>query len=282
MSSKNSLGSDWTQPEIDLVVSDYFDMRAKFLRGEPFIKARHYKAVMEATGRSKGAVESKCMNISATLERLGLPWLAGYAPLRNFQKALLQSVEQFVAKEWNEEIIGSPAVYSTIAMRPLVMEPAPVLTGPVISTNPDLERLAKKFDPAARDDRNRKLGLAGEKRAYESERLRLTAEGRHDLAKKVLWVSQERGDGAGYDILSFDDAGRERFLEVKTTIGDRFTPFYLSRNEKEYSEAAGEQFRIYRIFDWAINPRAFLIEPPLGSALILEPIAYRASFGGGG
>jgi hypothetical protein len=47
------------------------------------------------------------------------------------------------------------------------------------------------------------------------------------LARKVRWVAAEDGDGAGYDVLSFDQAGRERLLEVKTTNGSARTPFFL-------------------------------------------------------
>ena len=38
------------------------------------------------------------------------------------------------------------------------------------------------------------------------------------------------GDGAGYDILSFETDGTERFLEVKTTVGYERTPFFISPN----------------------------------------------------
>jgi hypothetical protein len=272
-------GTEWTQPEIDLVVSDYFDMREKFLRGEAFIKARHYDTIVKKTGRTKASVERKYMNISATLERLSLPWLKGYAPLRNFQGALLKSVEKFVEQEWNDEIIPTSQAYAMFETSQLFLDEPPQVSKPLSSENPDLERIARKFDPALRDERNRKLGLAGERRVYESEVSRLNSEGKFDLAKEVKWVSQEVGDGAGYDILSFDNDGEERFLEVKTMIGHKRTPFYLSRNERDFAEENADRFRIFRLYEWGFEPRAFLIKPPLDSRLILEPMAYRASFG---
>jgi len=271
-------GTDWTQSEIDLVVSDYFDMRSKFLRGEYFVKARHYEAIMRATGRSKGSVERKYMNISATLERLSLPWLKGYAPYRNFQAALLKSVEKYVAQEWNEDF--APELIPNQLGEPsqIFVEQPPEIGEPLTSNNPEMERIARKFDAALRDERNRKLGLVGEKRVYESEIARLSAAGRLDLAKKVQWVSQELGDGAGYDIRSFTHDGKERFLEVKTTIGHQRTPFFLSRNERDFSEEEPDRFRIFRLYDWGKEPRAFFIQPPLENNLILEPATYRASF----
>lgn len=271
-------GTDWTEAEIALVVSDYFAMRAKHLRGEPFVKARHYEAIMAATGRSKGSVERKYMNISAALERLSLPWLQGYAPARNFQGALLEAVEQFVALEWDEEILAAPPAKGFADPSQLFIEQAPEPAGQIPPINPELERIARKFDPALRDARNRKTGVAGEERVFQSEKLRLTSEGRPDLAGKVSWVSRDLGDGAGYDILSFDTSGTERFLEVKTTVGHKRTPFYLTRNERAFAEEAADRFRIFRLYDWGTAPKAFLIQPPLDNTLILEPTSYRASF----
>lgn len=273
-------GTDWSESEIDLVVADYFRMRDMWLRDEPFVKAHHYRAIMDATGRSKGSVESKYMNISATLERLSLPWLGGYAPLRNFQGALLRAVERHVEREWTDGIAPERPGAQASLVEPLFIEMAPEISVLPVSSNPELERMARKFDPALRDARNRKIGLAGEQRVLESERARLTRDGRSDLARKVAWTSQELGDGAGYDIASFEVDGSERFLEVKTTVGHKRTPFMLTRNEKDFAQEAGERFRIFRLYDWGREPKAFLIKPPLESGLILEPSVYRALFGG--
>ena len=46
----------------------------------------------------------------------------------------------------------------------------------------------------------------------EVERKQLMKAKRADLAKGVRWVSKEEGDGAGYDILSFDSSGRRRMI----------------------------------------------------------------------
>ena len=61
-------------------------------------------------------------------------------------------------------------------------------------------------------------------------------QGRDDLARKVRWVSDEDGDGAGYDIASFAPDGRPRLIEVKTTNGWERTPFHISRNELAVAE----------------------------------------------
>lgn len=78
---------------------------------------------------------------------------------------------------------------------------------------------------------------------------------------------------AAYDVLCYDRSGRERFLEFKTTIGHKRTPFYLTRNARDFAEEAADRFRIFRLYDWGQTPKAFLIHPPLDASLILQPTA---------
>ena len=142
-----------------------------------------------------------------------------------------------------------------------------------------MQRLVRKFDFAAIDARNRALGRLGEELVVRSEHARLTAAGRADLARKVDWVSDRLGDGAGYDILSFDPRGTERLLEVKTTGGHRTTPFFLSENERALSDERPKDFRLVRLYDARRAPRAFELMPPLSDHVLLKPTHYRASFG---
>jgi Protein NO VEIN, C-terminal len=141
-----------------------------------------------------------------------------------------------------------------------------------------LERLIRKFDPVERDLRNRLLGRAGEEFVLEMERKKLEKSRRPDLLKKIRWVSADEGDGAGYDILSFEPDGRERLIEVKTTNGAARTPFFISENECQRAAASAESWRLYRVHLFAQNPRIFQIAPPLKDVLHLRPDTWRASF----
>jgi hypothetical protein len=141
-----------------------------------------------------------------------------------------------------------------------------------------LRHLVRKFDPVERDHRNRALGKAGERFVLDLERRCLTQADRADLAERVRWVAAEDGDGAGYDIMSFDPAGRQRLIEVKTTNGSVRTPFYLSRNERGFAEEMRAEWRIYRVHLFAKDPRIFTIAPPLENAVNLQPENWRASF----
>jgi hypothetical protein len=155
---------------------------------------------------------------------------------------------------------------------------APPVLPPAKPIPDRLRRLVRKFDPVERDYRNRSLGRAGESFVVDLERRRLTQLDRSDLAHKVRWVAAEDGDGAGYDVLSFDPPAREILIEVKTTNGPVRTPFYLSRNERDVAAERPQEWRIYRVHLFATDPRVFTIAPPLENVVYLRPETWRASF----
>jgi Domain of unknown function (DUF3883) len=204
---------DWTEREIEIAVADYRDMLALELAGVRYNKSEHRRGVMRQIDRGNGSVEFKHQNISAVLEKIGLPWIKGYKPARNFQAALVEAVERLIAD--NVDAFPPPP------------EPAPVPNIASVFVDPPekivdekptpqiVVRLARKIDQAERDRRNKTLGDEGEKFVFELERKRLA----HfpDLAKRVVWTSRDRGDGLGYDVSSFDESGGELFIEVKTT-----------------------------------------------------------------
>jgi hypothetical protein len=272
-------GSDWSDREIDLIVADYFDMLRAELSGTDYVKAHHNRALQELTGRSHTSIEKKHQNISAVLVRLGMRWIKGYKPLAKFQNALIDGIERYLA------LRGEPLLQAAPAPQQRVTDPSTLWIGPPPEPSredqvqtPALARLIRKFDPAERDARNRALGKAGERLVFERERFHLSAAGREDLAKRVEWTSEERGDGSGYDIRSFSLNGHDRFIEVKTTNGEALTPFFLSENERAFSDERPDAFRLLRIYGFAAKPSGFELIPPLGDHLTLSPTNYRASF----
>jgi hypothetical protein len=272
-------GSDWSEREIDLIVADYFDMLRMERVGEPYVKAERNQALQELTHRSRGSIEFRHQNISAVLLKLGMDWIPGYKPMANYQNALIGGIERYRDRRI-EVLVPPPAgIISGVAEEgALFLEPPPTIA-PISADPAPLARLVRKFDPAARDAANRSLGKRGEERVFLFERVRLKTEGRDDLASKVRWVSEEDGDGAGYDIRSFDKSGTERLLEVKTTMGSDTTPFFLTENERMLSTERPEEFRLFRLYDFNHKPRAFQLVPPLDHAVILRPAIYKASFG---
>ena len=138
--------------------------------------------------------------------------------------------------------------------------------------------VARKFDVAARDERNRKLGRAGEERVLAYERSKLHASGRSDLARRVRWVSVEDGDGAGYDIASFATDGSQRLVEVKTTNGWERTPFHITSNELAVADQRRSQWCLFRLWDFSREPKAFELYPPLDAHVTLTATAFTAGF----
>ena len=230
------IGKPWNDDELDAIIADYFAMLDEELSRRRYVKAAHSAALMGRIGRTHRSVEFKHQNISAVLEELGLPWIAGYKPKRNYQAAIFDAIDRYLSGHRD-------VAYQQTATAILhVEEGASVFIGPpALSPEKErpwqLERLVRKFDPVERDFRNRALGKAGEEFVIEVERNKLAKAERPDLVSKVRWVAAEEGDGAGYDILSFDPSGEERLIEVKTTNGAAKTPFFLTRNEHETARA---------------------------------------------
>lgn len=225
------------------------------------------------------------MNISAVLRELGLPTIQGYKPKLNIQQAIFGAIDRHLTAnpgllQMEPVFLSAPSPSQTLREAVAVFEEPP--PEPDFTPHPKrerLERLVRKFDPTERDFKNRALGKAGEALIVDLERRRLVAAERQDLARKVRWVAQEDGDGAGYDVLSFNLAGRARLIEVKTTCGTQRTPFFLTGNERSLAEERPEEFRIFRLYEFGEATRWFKLKPPLQNAIVLEPATYRASFG---
>lgn len=84
-----------------------------------------------------------------------------------------------------------------------------------------------KVDYLANYLKNKEIGLDGELFVIAHEIEYLLEKGKEDLIKKIIHKSVEEGDGAGYDILSFDENNNERHIEVKSTMHKCSTPFFF-------------------------------------------------------
>lgn len=272
----------WTDQENDLIVTDYFEMLADDITRRPYNKAEHRRALLPLLNRrSVGSVEFKRRNISAVLKGLGEDWITGYKPAFNFQMPLADAVARWLTRNpsWLSRAPGSNAVAG-------FQETAPIWTGPppTMSNEPqpqELEQMldiARKFDVAGRDARNRILGRAGEERVLAHERAVLENAGRNDLVRKVRWVSEEDGDGAGYDIASFTPDGQVRLIEVKTTNGWERTPFHITRNELAVADERRKEWCLFRLWNFSREPKAFELYPPLDAHVTLTATSFLADF----
>ena len=271
----------WTDEENDLIVADYFAMLAADLAGRPYVKAEHNRRLRNRIDRSRPSIEFKHRNISAVLKGLGETWIDGYLPAFNIQMSLADAVARWLHlhTEFQATVPDANRNFGTQDPAQLVIEPPPTLRNhPPPGELEQMQAIARKFDAAARAERNRALGRAGERRVLFHERAFLSGAGRHDLAERVRWVSEKDGDGAGYDIASYSPGGQVRLIEVKTTNGWERTPFHITRNELNVAENRPAEWRLLRIWNFARSPRAFELQPPLNAHVSLIASSYEARF----
>ena len=257
-------------------------MLARDIVGEPYSKAEHRRALLPLLqNRSEGSVEFKHQNISAVLKGLGESWIFGYKPAFNFQMTLADAVVRWFAQHpaWFDRVPDARASNGLREAAQFWVDPPPTLSNE--APPQELEqmlRIARKFDVAGRDVRNRALGRAGEKFVLAHERATLKGRGRDDLARDVRWVSEEDGDGLGYDISSFEPDGQPRLIEVKTTNGWERTPFHITRNELDVADERRDEWCLLRLWNFSREPRAFELRPPLDAHVSLTATLFRASF----
>lgn len=277
-------GWDWL--ECEFLVNDYVTMLEKHLVGAAYSKAAHRRALQpHLNNRSDGSIEYKHQNVSAVLLELGLPYIPGYKPAFNYQQQLKQVVLSYLAGHQNV-IDEVNLVADKVADEPehydrgwdAVFDPEPPECIPhVADSKPSY--LAKRIDFSERERRNRQLGERAEKFVLRMEKQRLIAEGRPDLAADVEWSSERRGDGLGYDIRSFDaSCDQERFLEVKATNSGKYLPFFISENERAFSNDFSDAFRLYRVYEFTTAPKFFILPGAIEQHVQLLPQNYRARF----
>lgn len=271
----------WTDLENDLIVADYFAMLTADIAGDSYSKAEHNRDLQEQIKRGRGSIEYKHQNISAVMKSLGESWIRGYRPAFNFQESLVDAVVRRLDLNRGSNT-ASPTRTEPGRLegsRKLTIEPPPTSADrPPRNELAQTSRIAQKFDVVGRGERNRALGRAGEKYVLTHEQSVLMDAGRSDLAKCVRWVSDEDGDGAGYDIASFSPAGQTRLIEVKTTNGWKLTPFHISRNELAAAQDQPDEWCLLRVWNFAREPRAFELHAPLDAHVRLVATSYEARF----
>jgi hypothetical protein len=279
------MANDWSREEAEATISDYFDMLAKELRGEPFNKTEHNRNLQKLlNGRTKGAIEFKYQNISAVLIELGYPYIDGYKPLTNYQGLLHEIIEERLAGAVNLHQAAAAAVETEVSEVPHIDDVLSILVEPpaqeperrVLNDKPSSIRKPVRRNYLEIESRNRSLGQAGEKLVIEFEQQRLWRAGKKDLSNRIEHVANTQGDNLGFDISSFELDGRERLIEVKTTRFGAMTPFFASRNEVGVSESRNEHYQLYRLYNFARQPKMFTLGGSLRETCRLEPIQFSA------
>ena len=199
-------------------MADYLAMLYAECRGDTYSKTEHRRLLRQPLqNRSDGSIEYKHQNISAILLKADHVYIRGYKPAWNYQSLL----EQVVVSHLEQSGKDIQAVEETLSSRLPVQSSMPDLHSLFVSP-PDMKvkhrvRDKREFKPkhinyAEKEARNRTLGQRGEEFVLAVEKARLASLGREDLIQEIEWTSKEKGDGAGYDIRSFEGTPMKSYL----------------------------------------------------------------------
>jgi hypothetical protein len=271
---------------VEAVVADYVAMLKDQLLGRAYNKTEHRRLLASMLdSRSDGSIERKHQNISAILIGIGHPWITGYKPLGNYQALLAEVVYDRVASDSELAVLADQAVRAPVQI-PSFDAILDRIEDPPESTEveypPLRERLTVPGQSRTRtnyfelEERNNSLGRAGEEFIMRFEQARLREAGRESLADRIEHIALTEGDGAGFDIRSFERDGTDKFIEVKTTSYGKQTPFFVSRNEVAVSDYRGSRYHLCRLFKFRDDPRFYSLNGSIVERCILDPIQFAA------
>ena len=273
----------WSIDEINAIVDDYMSMLLQDLKGEKYNKTSHREKLKpQLNNRTDGSIEFKHQNISAALIDLDYPYIDGYKPRFNYQNELFQAI----SKKTEEIDLDLPDIIdknlnkteiSTEDLTPTLIEVQPPTTiNRKINPYEKIEfgRNNKK-NYALIENNNKNLGRRGEELVLEFEKQRVTKL-KLDVSK-VQWISEIKGDDEGYDILSLNDDGSARYIEVKTTTQGIDFHFFISGREVEFSRRNKDNYFIYRVFNLNKSPNFYTQKGYVIDSFELFPTEFKAS-----
>jgi hypothetical protein len=274
---------DWSEEEVNLVIEDYFSMLRKELAGQLYSKTQHRTLLKEQLNRTDGSIEFKRQNISAVMINLGLPFIKGYKPMWNYQRILLEKTIQYLSRQktYLEPLFvdfanTSSSPSSDYNFQNLV-EKAPEQNKDETKSKIEKFRKPFKINYLEREQNNIDLGRKGEELVIEYEKWRLISASKAFLSDKIEWVS-EYDDGAGFDILSKNVNGTDRYIEVKTTKLSKETPIFFSKTEYDISKSKGMDYYLYRLFNFNKEPKMFNLNGDFDSFCSKEAVLYKGFF----
>ena len=139
--------------------------------------------------------------------------------------------------------------------------------------------ITKIVDFEKENKKNKRLGEHGESVVLNAERDSLREMDKAGLADRIRQISKEN-ISAGYDILSFEEDGRNKYIEVKSTNNSPSSQanFLITINECEKAKEL-KNYYIYIVFNVkSKNPKIWRLRDPFSfqdKGLTLTPISFR-------
>jgi len=276
--------ANWTKEEVELIIADYFSMLALEIADVRYNKTEHRRRLMELLpARTRPSIEFKHRNISAVLSEMGIPYIDGYKPAYNYQSFLAERLADY-AQQHKEEIEPGVRMFAEKGVEFItakdfsnMLDTPPEREEEVQQTKKARVRSPFKTNYLEREQRNARVGKVGEELAVAYERWRLQNDGMYALADKVEWIG-EYDDGAGFDILSCNRDGTDRYIEVKSTKLNKEAPIFFSYNEYEFSRQHAADYHLIRFFNIDKQAKLFTLHGDFDSYCRKEVMQYKGFF----
>lgn len=278
------MNENWTEAEVSLIVEDYFRMLELELQKEKYNKSSFRSVLItKLNDRSDGSIEFKHQNISAILAQTGRPFIKGYKPKSNYQGLLQDEVLKYLSEngstlESQFERFADEVILNKLAAAINFDTILETDSGISIANEPEPIYRPIKINYLEREQNNRLLGEKGESLIIEYEKWRLIKGDKESLADKVYWISKDLGDGTGFDILSKNYDGTDRFIEVKTTKLTKETPIFLTKNEISFASLKSRNLHLYRVFNFDTFPKIFIKSGRYEEFCQLLPQSFKGYF----
>ncbi len=125
--------------------------------------------------------------------------------------------------------------------------------------NKALNFYARKIDFENINKERKLIGDGGELLVYYDQ-IEFVKKYVPECVGDVRHVSKHDGDGAGFDISSFDINRRLLYIEVKSTTKKKETPFYMSATEYAFMELHKGNYVIARVYDYDVVNKTGKVE----------------------
>jgi len=277
------VAEDWSNIEIEIIIADYFSMLHKELAGLPYNKTDHRLKILPLlSNRSEGSIEFKHQNISAVLTKLGAIPIKGYKPRWNYQKSLEAKVIERLTDQHTtlepqfDQFTKQEVLNVSTPSFDKWLDDAPERSAFYHPPEPYFNPI--KINYIEKEQRNRSVGDSGEDLVIQFERWRLRKDGKDSLADKIEWISKDRGDGAGFDILSKNTNGTDRYIEVKSTKLTKETPIFFSKTEFDFSRLHSKDYWLYRVFNIQSQPKMFQLNGKFDDFCSVEAQSFKGFF----
>jgi len=172
-------------------------------------------------------------------------------------------------------IVAKPIVPKTIA--PKSIDPKPIVPTTIAPKSIDPKPIVPKLPETKQgrisiqksktnkeweevQNKQREIGAFGELKVLNYEKYKLKNNGLENLIPKVEHVSKTKGDGLGYDILSFDEKGNQIHIEVKATFTSQKSNFEMSTREYQVMNELKDTYFIARVYNADMNENTFQVK----------------------